>query len=429
MSNLASVIMEGATAVSTNLGEGYDFSGSAISESSYMNSACATLFSNVLEADQSYMVADVVGAAQIIHESRTVGTVDSTRTAAIQEGVVKSGIEKLKAAFQKFIAKVKEYYKRVIEWFKAMFASAEDFSKRYGAMIKTKSQKVKDFHYSGFKYTISAGDSKTDGFGDAVKKAMDALLGDGFNIASTSENKDEFHKRLREKVLKTDFKEEGAESASDIIDNFISKNSSASDVSDLRTEFIEAYQDGDTTRSDIKDFEANSIDEMLKHLKDSNNKTTKWESQLKTYEDKVNKVIQKLNAFTSKDGEEGGENLVSNASYVSSVMSAYLNLYKVPCEVKISMYKTISKEWLGVLKKFYNFKGNKGAKFESVSAEDLVEPGALGALESDTPDDVLDDSSDDSGKGGSGSDDDKGSEPASESAIASILETANAYKF
>ena len=43
----------------------------------------------------------------------------------------------------------------VIDWFKAMFSNAETFAKQYGDMIKKKAQKVKDFHYTGFK-TISS---------------------------------------------------------------------------------------------------------------------------------------------------------------------------------------------------------------------------------------------------------------------------------
>jgi hypothetical protein len=291
---------------------------------------------------------------------------------------------------------------------------------------------VKDFHYTGFKYTLSAGDTKVNSLGEAIKKEMNNLIG-GFDIAKEAKNKTEFHDMLRKDVLKADFKEDTSPSASDVVEKFIASNSSSSDVSELRTELIELYQDGDSTKSDIKDFEANSVDEMLKLLKDSSNKTSKWESQLKVYEEKVNKTIQKLNSFSSKDGEEGGEALVSNASYISSVMSAFLNLYKVPCEVQISMYKSISKEWLGVLKKFYNFKGNKGAyaaDMQSASDPDMIDPAALGALESDTPDDILDDGKD-SGSGSS-SDDSKGSEggdAATESALASILETANAYRF
>lgn len=425
MSMVATLIMEGggAGSVTTDLYGSYDFSASAITESSYMTSACATLFSNVMEAEQEFMVSDVVGAATVIREQRAGNDIDQV---AVYEGIVKSGIEKLKNAFQKFIAKVKEYYKRVIDWFKAMFAGAETFAKQYGDMLKKKAQKVKDFHYNGFKYTITAGDKKADDFGNAVKNKMNDLIGSGYDIASTSNTKAEFYDNLRKSgKLDAAFKEDDKPTSTEEVEKFISSKSGSTDISDLRTELIEAYQDGDSNRSDIKDFEANSVDEMTKFLKDSNNKTTKWEAQLKTYEEKVNKVIQRLNSFTAKDGETGGDNLVSNASYISGLISAYLNLYKVPCEVKIGMYKVISKEWLGVLKKFYNFKGN--AVKESVE----YDPESIAMLESSL---VLE--GEDCGDGGDG-DDGKSSKPdkggdgeaATESAVSGILEIAGRYKF
>ena len=423
MANLASMVMEGVGngSSSNNLYGNYDFSGSAIGEAVYMESACATLFSDIMEADQSFMVSDIVGAATVIREQKSGNSIDQV---AVYEGIVKSGIEKLKSAFQKFIAKVKEYYKRVIDWFKAMFSGAEDFAKKYGDMIKKKAQKVKDFHYTGFKYTVSKGDSKADAFGENVKKEMNGLIDKDFDIAKTAKTKQEFHDMIRGNgTLSKDFKEDDKPSSAEVIESFISKNSSASDISDLRTELIEEYQDGDSSKGDIKDFEANSVDEMIKFLKDSNNKTSKWESQLKTYEDKVNKVISKLNSFTSKDGEEGGDNLVSNASYIAGLVSAYLNLYKVPCEVKIGMYKSISKEWLGVLKKFYNFKGN--AVKESVE----YEPETMAMLENSL---VLE--GDGCSDGGDGGDDDSKSkggdgDAATESALSGILEMANRYSF
>ena len=190
MALMSEMIMEGTNAGSatTDLYGGYDFSASAIAESSYMTSACATLFSNVMEAEQAFMVSDVVGAATVIREQRAGNSVDQV---AVYEGIIKSGIEKLKNAFQKFIAKVKEYYKRVIDWFKAMFSNAETFAKQYGDMIKKKAQKVKDFHYTGFKYTIAKGDSKADSFGEAVKSKMNDLIGKDYDIAKTAKTKQE----------------------------------------------------------------------------------------------------------------------------------------------------------------------------------------------------------------------------------------------
>lgn len=425
MSNLASVIMEGvqATHSTDDLYGNYDFSGSAVAESTYMTSACATLFGDIMEADQSYMVADVIGAATVIRESKMGNAVD---VKAVTEGVVKNGIEKLKAAFQKFIAKVKEYYKRVVDWFKAMFSNSADFVKNYGDMIKKKAGKVKDFHYTGYKYTISAGDSKAEGFAKKVEDHMNSLIGD-FDIAKDSASKQEFHEKLRNSgKLSADFDGDKQPTSSEEVEKFINKNSGgSSDTSELRKDLIEAYRDGDDKTSDIKDFEANGVGEMLDFLKNSSKTISKFENQLKKFEDKTNKVIQKLNSFSSKDGEEGGENLVSNASYISGLMSAFLNLYKVPCEVQISVYKTISHDFLGALKKFYNFKGNAVKEAAEVyDAEAFATLESSLVLEGEDAEPVGTDP-----KEPEGDVDKSDGKATSESAIASILESAAQYTF
>jgi hypothetical protein len=430
MSNLASIIMEGASVPSGEVGMGYDFSNSIVAESSFLTSACATLFSDIMEADMSYMVADVVGAAQVIHESRIGNTVDNAYITSIQEGVVKSGIEKIKNAFHKFIAKIREFYKRVIEWFKAMFSNSEDFVKRYGKMLQDKSKKVKDFHYTGFKYDYTAGDNKAKADKDKVDGVIKKLLAD-YDVGLEPMDTKEFHKKI-DATLGAKFDESAETSVSDKVDQFLSTDFKANDTSEYQSDLEEVYQGGASSKSDIKDFEGIGIDKMINFLKNSSSQITTYQKDLTKYEENVKKVISKLDKYAAKDGEEGGENKVRNASYVSSLISAYLNLYKIPCNVQISMNKTIAKEWLGVLKKFYNFKGNKGA-FESATDEDLVDPEALGTIESDTPDDILDDGkdtgdtgADDGGKGGSSKDDT--AECATESAIASILEVANAYR-
>lgn len=428
MANIASVIMEGAAGAnggsSNDLYGNFDFSASAVEESSYVASAVAGLFTDIMEADQSYMVADVVGAATIVRESRLGNAVDAV---AIQEGIVKSGIERLKTAFQKFIAKIKEYYRRVVDWFKAMFSNAENFVKNYGDMIKKKAAKTKDFHYTGFKYTIDKGDNNCESIKNAVDKKIDSLAGAIGDLKSKS--KSEFYDYVKTNVFGSKyggaFKDDSDRaSSSDVVEEFISKEISAvkaSDISELREELIDSYRDGDKEKVDIKDFDGNGVDKMLKFLKESSKTISKFETEAKKYETNVNKVIQKLNGLTSKDGDDKGDEIVNCASYVSGLVSAFLNLYKVPCDVRISIYKTISSEWLGALKKFYNFKGN--AVKESAEVEDLD---AYAALESSL---ILEGEGCGGSEGPSG--DPKEKEPedtaATESVVAGILETATRY--
>jgi hypothetical protein len=317
-----------------------------------------------------------------------------------------------------------------------MFSNSKDFVTKYGKMLQDKAKKVKDFTYNGYPYDLAAGEAQAKSDRDAIDKAIEDKL-KLYDIGLESLSTKEFNEKISAK-LDGKFDKESKPSASEVIDDFLSTTLKASDVSEYTSDLYEKFQGGSTKKEDIKNFEGNSIDKMISFLKDSSDKISKCQNQLSKYEEKVKKVISKLDKYTSKDGVEGGENMVSEASYVSSLISAYLNLYKAPCNVEISIYKRVASEWLGVLKKFYNYKGNKGA-FES-TGEDMIDPEALGTIESDTPDDIIDDSAatddgaaatDDGGKGGSDNDKkgDSAEECATESAIASILETANAYRF
>lgn len=414
MANLASVILEGSNLGSSMSLDKYEFDANlVVEESSFSDAAVATLFSDIMEAEQSYMVADVVGAATIIHENSNGSDVDPVD---VQESVIKSGITKIKVAFQKFIAKIKEYYNRVINWFKAMFSNAGDFVKNYGDMIKKKAGKVKGFHYTGYKYDQKAGESKAD----SIRKSVDNKMQDivkGYDYIGVAHTSKEFNEHMRKNVLKSSFDDDNKTSANEEVDNFLTKEFHVSDISELKTSVIEAYRNGDDSKSDIKDFEANSVSDMLDFIKSSGSLINKLQKQLHNYEEKTKSVISKLNKFeTVKEDGDGADNIVANASYVSSLMSAFLNVYKAPCEVEISVLKAMSHEYLGALKKFYNFKGNavkESANVFDAEAYAMLENAII--LEGD-------DDSDPEGESGDG-------DATTESVVAGILEQAAKYTF
>ena len=425
MTNLASIILEGSRQVpSVDMGN-FDYSDTVVAEASYSDAAVATLFSDIMEAEQAYMVADVVGAATVIHESAIGNEVDPV---AVSEGVVKNGIAKIKTAFQKFIAKIKEYYKRVVDWFKAMFSNAEDFAKNYGDMIKKKAAKVKEFHYTGYKYTASAGDARVNEITGKVNTQMTNLIG-GYDFVKEAKTTKEFNDHLRsKKVISNSFKEDEKPTSTEVIDKFLSEELKVADIAELRSTLVETYRDGDDKKSDIKDFEANSVDTMVNFLKSSKKTIAEFEKQLKNYEEKTNKVISKLNGFESVKDEEGGSNLVSNASYISGIMTGFLNLYKVPCEVQIAIYKAMSAEFLGALKKFYSFKGNavkEATEVFDAEAYATLENSLI--LEACGKKSLEGDCEDGEGDGEEPVDEGKCKKGTTESVVAGILEQAAAY--
>lgn len=412
MANLASAIMEGAGFGSlSNIDMGnYDYSDSILAESSFINSAMATLYTDVIEAEQSYMVSDVVTAATYLREASNGNNIDGQ---ALLEASVGGAIEKIKNAFKKFIAKVKEYYRKVIDWFKAMFANGEKFVDQFGDKIKEKSRKYgKKFSYEGWKYTFSPGKAAVD----KAKKAIEAKIRnqiDNYDFV-TDFDKDAFKAKISA-TLDSKFDEDKVTPASEVVDDFIEKTLKFDDAADMRKELTKAFRDDSDKKVKITNFEGNSVDQMLKFIKDESTTINNLENDLTKYENNVKKVIKQLDKVENwkEDGEGKDTNdaRANNASWLSSIVTGLLNTYKIPCEVEIQMTKDAAKDWLGALKKFYNYRPAK----ESVEVYDAE---AYATLENYI---IL--------EGEGNGDDDEEVNESYGSDIADILDLASKYRF
>lgn len=460
MTSLARMVMEGThqlggTTSSVDL-SGFDYSKSALMESSYLDSACATLFAEIMESDQRAMVADVIVGANNLKAIQEGTTYNAQ---AAMEGFFSDLIDKIINSLKSFWAKVKEFFKKVIEWFRAMFSNAEEFAKRYGKELVDKANKQKGFKYEGFKYTQSEGDKLVGEFIDKIDSAItDKIFGafdrvytkdgtvsssgksenlgsrkDGSNAVSLDDARGAAVDYLAQ-AFTPGFKEDGKPSSSDIIDGFLSKDLKVEDQSDMVKSIRDKYRDNEDTKTTIVDFEANSVSSMVEFLKNSSKAISDIQKAEKTLENPIEQMIKKLNGFKSKETGEAASAQTSQLSYAAGIGSAFLNLMKSCFTAKIDAYKEMSSTWLGVLKRFYNYRGVK----ESVV---VFDPEAYAALEnsiifeSDEPETGDDDGGDKKGndKGSDDSGEDKENKedkekPTEESAVAALLEAVNNFR-
>ena len=160
MANLATMIMEGTT-FSKNGGSidisGYDFSKQVLFESDSLNSAVVSLYIDVLEAEQRYMVSDVIAGASAV---RALAINESFEAQSVMEGMFTSFVKKIVDSLKKFWAKIVEWFKKVFEWFRMMFSNAKEFAKRYGKELRNK--KYDGFKWEGFEWTLKAGNDLCD---------------------------------------------------------------------------------------------------------------------------------------------------------------------------------------------------------------------------------------------------------------------------
>ena len=141
--SLVSTLMSGVTESALNLGE-FDYSSEASMESYWLDAACESLVSDIYSIDRAYLTADVIGEVKTVTEGAD--------PQVLLEGMIATGIEKIKNAFRKFLAKIKEWAAKVKRFFKIIFLKGKDFVKEFGKEIRTKS--VKGFKYKGYIYDI-----------------------------------------------------------------------------------------------------------------------------------------------------------------------------------------------------------------------------------------------------------------------------------
>jgi hypothetical protein len=374
MSNIASVIMEGVGFGSNDdIYTGYDFSASAMESTDYGMMAVAELYSDIIAAEEAYMVSDVIGAARYVYESRNGNEVDAV---ALTEGILQNGIKRLQDAFAKFIAKIKDFYNKVIDWFKAMFMNSEKFAKTFGKQLKDKAGKVKGYTYSGFKYDLKAGDTKVTTVTEAADKAIEGYIG-SYDYAN--EAPQVFYEKLKTaNKLQKDFDKDKAESASDIIELEIRTlpGVKATTISEVGEDIRDTYRSGDTKKGPIENFEGNSVDTMVSFIETGKKTIDKLQKDLKSYEGKVSKILSKLKAIKPKAGDNGEvskeeQNCVSHATTISGYINAYFSLYQAAANTRINIYKEVLRSWHGALKGFYNYRGKKeGASADFIPDED-----------------------------------------------------------
>ena len=102
--SLARTLIQGSD-FAGNLDVSMYYTGKATMESSWLDYACESLHMDIFNANKAYLVADVMGEVQVIKEGAD--------PEVLLENILTSGFEKLKEAFKKFLAKIKEWFKKV----------------------------------------------------------------------------------------------------------------------------------------------------------------------------------------------------------------------------------------------------------------------------------------------------------------------------
>jgi len=371
--SLARTLMGANNAVVTESVDvtGYDFSEKVMMESSWVDAACESLFTDIYNVDKAFAVADVMGEVQVMTEG--------ANPEVVLEAIVKGGIEKLKDAFKKFWAKLKAWFAKIKDHFKKIFMHGKKFVTEFEKKIKDKARAkdgMKGFKYTAFKYDFAKGDSAADGlFGD-VEKKVNGLLDLAEGVSYKYSTDDLIAETLKKQGLAST--EAKAPSSSEMQDEFCKGCSvKGADISEVTTKLEELYRSGEDQMEEFEEFETASIDEMIDFIKTFDKKVSEIEKAERAFEKQINSIIKTLDNVKKNDDKTGGDKGYKVAQKLSGYMSALLTVGKVPSTVKAAAYREAAGVYERVLKSFLSFKPVKEGAEAEVEGEEGVKETSL----------------------------------------------------
>lgn len=342
-----------------------DYDTSAIQEGfgyigdDFLTEAVVNLTSEIYAINETYLTADIVGTCKVLTEGADANV--------LMENIITTGVAKLKAAWEKFLASVRAFFDKVITFFKSMFLSGDKFVSQYGKDVKDKAKTVNKYSYEGYKYDKAKGDAAVKSALEAIAKEVSGYVG-GLTVEAASDlTRDELIAKLGKGDKKT---------PAEVVEAVVKRiHSGSSSVSELKSHIKDVYR-GDTNERTKITLTGSNVTSMLDMVSKAKNDFKSVQQDKASFENNVKMIIGKLDKIGKTKAETKAEtNTYQKASLISSYLSALMNAYKAPCDAKITMYKEMYRNYLAVLKMFLNFGKNKkvseGVALEGDDVDDM----------------------------------------------------------
>lgn len=309
----------------------------------FLTEAVVALTNDIYKVEEAYFTADIIGSCKVVTEGASADV--------IMESMVSSGVEKLKAAWTKFLAAIKSFFDKVITFFKSMMMSGSKFVSTYQAQLKEKAKTAKEFKYNGYDYNRSAGDAAADKAKKAIAAKINEFMGGFSYVDAANTNTDDLLEKLH--LGKGDSKKTASDVAEELVKSI---DSSCSSSSELKAAIVKAYRNDADSKSKQTLGGASDITAMCSWVSKAGDAIKKVKSDKADFESKVTAIIKKMDTLGNKKGTNKTEQAkYTMASTISSYMSVIMNLYKAPCDATITAYKEMNRVYTNVLKMFLNF--------------------------------------------------------------------------
>ena len=325
---------------------------------SWCDAAMESMAMELFTIDKAYHVADIIGEAKVLTEG--------ANPEVLLEGMVKSGIAKIKEAFKKFWAKLKSWFAAVKRQFNLIFKTGKDFIKEFKSELDKKD--VKGYIYKGYKYQIDKGDGEGLKINSLVRAKVNEITVDALD-AENKYNKDDAAanaKWMAEIGFGSD------KSQSEMEEEFVGKEikcNGAKNIEELRKELTDIYRGGDEME-EIEDFEVNGKDEMIAFV----NNFDKSIKRIEKYESDFDSTMKTIiGALDKLEKSKVGDVAYKAAQAMSKQLNMLLAVGKVPSSVAQAIYKEANGQFERALKGYLRFKPAKEAAEAECDGEDCDE--------------------------------------------------------
>lgn len=338
----------------------------------FLDNCFLQLTSDIYAVDEAYLTADIIGSVKVIREGAD--------PAALMESMLSSAIDKLKAAWTKFLAGIKAFFNKVVDFFKSLVLSGKKFVKEFGDQISSKAKSNPNWEWNGYSYNVEAGNKATD----THKKNCDDMIGDVLGKFSINDAAQLAGSNLVDAV--TQERVSGGFITRIPALNAVKEKIDKIEISEVKDDLREAYRGGDTSKSKQSLGGENGAKKMMDFISTAKGAVSTFQSEKRTFETQCNNVIGKLDKFgrSNKNGDDAPDSKIYKyASEASALLKSIMNVRKSVCDVQIAMYREICRAYTGALKMFLNFGKSKAVSDSTIIEADDIDVEDMDDIEVD----------------------------------------------
>ena len=112
------------------------------------------------------------------------------------------------------------------------------------------------------------------------------------------------------------------------------------------------YRDGTSDKTNQVVKTGSDVDAMVTFMQSASDKISTFKKEQSNYEAMIDKILKKLSVLSSKSKSDAEAATAKNASKISSLCSALINVYRIATNAQISAYKACNRQYSSALRKF-----------------------------------------------------------------------------